>query len=140
MRADEALVVKMRATAGVTVLVGSRIYLGSAIPQDAPKPYLVIEDDTREPQYHMTGTVSPVIKLGRIDFYAVSYNASESREIVAAVEAALSGWQGSVTDGGDTVQFRFLHIDDDTPEPIRPESGTNRPIHTQRQTYRTAYY
>jgi hypothetical protein len=139
LRSDEAIVVKLRATSAVSSLVGGRIYLGHAIPQGAAKPYIAVEDDSNEPQYHMTGEVTPKTVLGRLDLFVVGYDAVTNRAISKAMRDALSAFRGNVTNAGDTLTFRYMYIDDDIPEPLRTETGTNKVVHVWRQTYRTAY-
>jgi hypothetical protein len=84
-----ALVARLKATAGVTSLVSSRIYDGRA-PEGAPKPYIVVGESVEEPQNAFAQVGVADTLTCHVFSKSPENNRREVVEIVAAMDAALA--------------------------------------------------
>ncbi|NVP55965.1 DUF3168 domain-containing protein [Mycoplana rhizolycopersici] len=76
-------------------------------PQDAPRPYVVMQRITGRANYHMKGPSGYVLSRVQIDCYADTR--TEAKVTARAVTAALSGYRGG------TIQGMFLDGQRDLP-------------------------
>jgi hypothetical protein len=86
------LVARLKATAGVTAIVGTKIYPMLA-PQSATIPYIVYEKTLDSPVNDANGTGSTSQKRYTVACFAATYDGAQT--LGAAVQAALSGWKDS---------------------------------------------
>lgn len=86
------MVTQLKATAGVTAIVGAKVYPMLA-PQSVDLPYIVYEKTLDAPVNNANGTGSTSQKRYAIYCYATTYAGAQA--LGAAVQSALSGWVDS---------------------------------------------
>ena len=92
---EEALYAKLIATAGVTALVGTRIYpASSAQATDPALNYLTYARVGGQPYHTHDGPAG--LRWARMSFMAHSPSYATAKAIAAAVLAALDGFKGTV--------------------------------------------
>jgi hypothetical protein len=112
---EEGLIYKLLNTAGVSNLVGTRVY-GLRIPQGATMPCVVI---TRVSTPRLithdtsgsTGTAHP-----RIQIDAWGSLQATVKPITDAIRAALNGYSGTITSGANSVIVQAAYVDGETIE------------------------
>jgi hypothetical protein len=118
----QAVYLRLMATAGVTDLVGDRIYFG-ALPQSInlqDGPALTYQVISRPYGHVLTG--SDGTSQARVQITAHSYRAKISNRTIAAVNAAFDGYRGPM--GGVDVTASILAGRGDMPAP--PMSSTDQ--------------
>jgi hypothetical protein len=113
---EEAIINRLLATAGVTALVGTRVYPG-ARTQGSSLPALVFNRISGVRDYTMTEASGQVESRVQIDAWAVSYAAAKT--LARAVRACLSGIKGTYS--GVAIQGVFLDGERDTFEGEAPD-------------------
>ena len=93
-------------------LVGSRVYAVVA-PQDVLSPYLVFTRISDVPDYTLEGPSG--LSVCRVQFTAVSGTFGSARDVIAQLEAALSGFRGVM--GGLSVGAVFKELETDSYDP-----------------------
>lgn len=125
---------RLGAVAGVTALVGTRIY-PSRLPQGPTYPairYQVID----APRTHlMTRDPGEVHARVQVDSYSKTY--AQAQAVAAQVRLALSRWEG--TAGGVTVEHVFLDDERDLDEP-QPLHDGETGIYRVMQDYIAHYF
>lgn len=112
---EEGLIYKLLNTAGVSSLVGTRVY-GRVLPQSASLPCITITRIST-PRLHShdtsgsAGTANPRIQ---IDAHATTYKAA--KQITDAVRAAMNGFRGTITNGADSVVVQAALVDNELPD------------------------
>jgi len=118
---DQALYGKLSTTAGVTALVGTRIYPHQQPPSGTRTyPLLAYKPDNREPARLLSGAAS--LYMRTIDVAAMARTYASAEAIMAAVVAALDNQSG--TWGGVTIQGAFLDDDSHDVETLGTEDQT----------------
>lgn len=100
---EEGLYTKLSGTAGITALVGSRIY-STRLPQGATLPAITFQRISTTRDIHHGGPVQGAEAFFQISCWAATPKAG--KEIAAAVRAAVHGVHG--TWGTDTVMASKL--------------------------------
>jgi hypothetical protein len=90
---EQMLVKQLQATAGVTALVGERIYPGTA-PQGTTADYITYELLTRHPFQAHDG--SGGLYRARMSFLCHSATYANAKAAVAAVTVVLDGFKGTM--------------------------------------------
>lgn len=120
MTIEAAVYSRLSAVAGVTALVGTRIYPVQA-PQTATKPYIVFRVVNESHEHHMAGAAGLAAPRVQLDIYATtSLAAAQAGE---AVRLALQGWRGVA--GG--VQVRNSHLENRLTFADSQSDGTDVP-------------
>lgn len=107
----QALYDKLAATAGVTNLVGTRIYLVEA-PQNPTTPYLTYHSVSPVRGYTFDGPDGSVRSRFQFDAYDSTVANAGKLSVIAianAVRAALAGFRGTVSG----VSFKSIQVDGD---------------------------
>ena len=113
---EEAIINRLLATAGVTALVGTRVYPGVRT-QGAALPALVFNRISGVRDYTMIEASGQVESRVQIDAWAASYAAAKT--LARAVRASLSGIAGTYS--GVEVQGVFLDGERDSFEGEAPD-------------------
>lgn len=114
---EEALYAKLTATAGVTSLVGTRIYpTGSAQATDPSQTYLTYERATGQPYHTHDGPGG--LRWARLTYMAHSPSYATAKAVAAAVLAALDGFTGTV----GTVRIEAVRSESDMIDDYDPET------------------
>ena len=92
MSATTLMVAQLKATAGVTAIVGAKVYPMIA-PQSAALPYIIYEKPLDVPVNTATGADATSQKRFAVSCFAATYSGAHA--LGAAVAAALSGWVDS---------------------------------------------
>ncbi len=93
-------------------LVSDRVY-NAAAPQDVATPYLVFQKLSRVPGYSHDGPTG--YDSCRVQFTAVDATIASAEAVLAQLEAALSGFNGSM--GSLTVGSAFIEIETGSYDP-----------------------
>jgi hypothetical protein len=101
---EEALIAKLLATAGVTALVGTRVFPG-ARPQGSGLPAIVLNLIAAEPSYSDDGEDGIETARIQIDCWGESY--TSAKLTARAVKAALSAFGGTIAG----IRFRYIALD-----------------------------
>lgn len=110
MTIQAALYAELTGDATVSGLVSTRIYPLYA-PQAAALPYIVYQLISRETAYahaSATGLQRPRIQVRCV---AATYDGAEA--LAAAVESALSGFNGTLGSGGNTASVDAIFLDNE---------------------------
>lgn len=110
MLIEQALMTFLLAQSGITALVGQRIHFAE-VPQDAIGPYLVA-NKISGPREHSHGGASGLAHP-RFQFTAFAETYSAAKLVVAAVQAALQGYSGTMGGAGG-VDVQAALYDDET--------------------------
>lgn len=113
---EEAIINRLLATAGVTALVGTRVYPGTR-RQGSPLPALVFNRISGVRDYTMVEPSGLVESRVQIDAWASEWLGAKT--LARAVRASLSGIKGTFS--GIEVQGVFLDGERDTFEGEAPE-------------------
>ena len=113
---EEAIINRLLATAGVTALVGTRVYPG-ARTQGSALPALVFNRISGVRDYTMTQASGLVESRVMVDVWAASYGAAKT--LARAARAALSGISGTFS--GIEIQGVFLDGERDSFEGEAPK-------------------
>jgi len=108
MDVTEALRVFLLANAGVTALVGERVFVTVA-PQDAALPLVVLKRVSTPRVYAQTGPSG--LAWPRVQITARAARQAEAVAVAKAVRQAVSGYRGSM--GGVPVQAVFVDTERD---------------------------
>ena len=120
----KAIYARLQAVAGVTALVGTRVY-PLRLPQGPTYPAIRYQKIDAPRTHLMTWDPGEVHARVQVDSYAKTYDGAQA--LAAQVRGALSRWGGAA--GGVTVEHVFLddERDIDEPEPLHDgESGIYR--------------
>jgi hypothetical protein len=88
---EEFIVARLAEVSAVTDLVGTRVYPGTA-PTNCPRPYLVYTRITTPRVRSTKGLSGLASPRYQIDAWAAT--ATEAKQVIAAVRAALDGYKG----------------------------------------------
>jgi len=111
MLIEQALMTFLNAQSGITDLVSTRIYFRKA-PQDVAKPYLVLFKVSGIREHSHDGSSHLAHPRFQLSAFATTY--SEAKEIIAAVQAALQAYSGTMGgDGGVYVNGCFYEDESD---------------------------
>lgn len=106
MSMRNALVAELEGDAGVSALVGTRIYPVVAA-RLATLPYIIFQEITPETWHHMTAAAG--LKPSRWEMTFVASSASGAAALGEAVREALDGFQGTMGSGGNTASVSMCH-------------------------------
>ncbi len=110
MQIEQALMTWLLAQAGITGLVGGdRIYFVTA-PQEVAKPYLVVNKISGVREHSHGG--SSHLAHPRFQFSAFGTTYSSVKEIIAAVQAVLQGYTGTMGGAGGVVVGNSIYEDE----------------------------
>ncbi len=107
---EQSVLIKLLETAAVTALVGELIYYGVA-PQNVAKPYVVLYKISDVATYTHGGKDGKCTARIQLSCYGTTYKSV--KDVSAAIDAALSGFSGTMGTGGATVQGCFKDGDQD---------------------------
>lgn len=111
MDIETAIMTLLRATTGVTALVGDRIYFVQS-PQDTGKPYIVISK-VDAPRLH-SHEGADGIAHPRFQFSIFDEHYGDCKAVAAAIQAALQGYSGTMGGaGGVAVNGVFYEDEND---------------------------
>lgn len=110
MRIEEGLATKLRATSGVSTLVGSRIYPIKA-PQDTTTAHIVYDFLGGEDVGAHDGDTG--LRQGRISYTCLAPTYAAAKGVAGAVRAALMGFSGSLGTGAPVVRIPQTYEDED---------------------------
>lgn len=112
---EEGLIYKLANTAGVSALVGSRVY-GPRFPQGATVP-LITTARISTPRVHThdsSGSAGTAYPRFQIDAWAATE--ASAKAITDAVRAALNGFRGTITSGANSISVQGALVEDEAPE------------------------
>ena len=115
----EALVAYLGTVAGLSALIGTRLYPDD-VPQDADLPavfYLTVSDV----KDHVYGSVQAV-ESPNIQFTVYADTKSEAQAVAEVIKTALSDYEGVMS--GVTVQY--IHLINELPSLYKSPDGTTR--------------
>jgi len=101
---EEAIIQRLLGTAGVSAIVGTRVFPGS-VPQASSLPAIVINTISGGPQYADDGEIGLDETRIQIDCWAETYSAAKL--LGRQVRASLSAFVGTV----DGVVFPYILLD-----------------------------
>ena len=101
---EEALIAKLLADAGVSALVGTRVYPGVR-PQATALPAIVFNMISANPSYSDDGEDGIAEARVQLDCWGATY--TDAKKAARAVKAALSAFGGTV----NGVRFRYITLD-----------------------------
>jgi hypothetical protein len=136
---EAAVVTRLKATPGVTALVGDRIYPHEARPHTL-RPYIVYYGQTT-PEHHLLGDPVGLSQCElTLEVHADGKTMyRDGKAIVTAIGAALFGYQGTVnvTDGSTVtaVDIRTCIQDADADVLVPPIDGSERGRYVQFLSY-----
>ena len=113
---ENGLVSYLKATAGITTLVSSRIY-PFMFPDGVTMPCLVYQRiDTPRTLTHDTSGATGDLAHPRFQFDAWAETYSEVKVITDALRAALNGKTGSIGSGANAFTIQAALVDNEAPE------------------------
>jgi len=124
---EAGIFARLSGQAGVTNLVGKRIYGGIA-PQDSTMPHITYFKVSEYQPHSMIVDSGPIRPRIQVDIWSTGYG--QSKAIARAVRTALQDYSG--TTGGITFQRIFFEDENELPE-IDP--GTQAVTHHVAQDY-----
>ena len=101
---EEALIAKLLADAGVSALVGARVYPGMR-PQAGLLPAVVFNMISKNPSYSDDGEDGITEARVQLDCWGATY--TDAKKAARAVTAALSAFDGMMSG----VRFRYMTLD-----------------------------
>lgn len=122
--------------AGLAAIFGTRIYPHAA-PQSAAYPLGVYDRDNTDIQHDMVGAGNLKHVRSVWTWYGTDYDALSTA--AGLVEALLDASRVTVTISTDSIQFRTLHMENETREVLMPTDGKGRAVYQIMQTYFVAY-
>jgi len=118
MLIEQGLMTFLLAQSGITDLVGQRIHFVQA-PQDVESPYLVISKISGVREHSHDGSSGLAHPRFQLSAFADTYGAAKA--IIAAVQAVLQGYSGTMGGaGGVAVNGAFYEDEND----LDPGDGT----------------
>lgn len=132
MELREALAHRLLGTAAVTALVGRRVHIGD-IPQQEPLPLIVLAINGETPTNHQHGESAEHRSSIRVECWAL--RPTDARRLGETVRAALSGFAGTVTDGGDSHRVIACTRSGGGDEWLPPDGGRERGWHGVRHEF-----
>lgn len=117
---QQALAVVLAQAAGVTALVGSRIYY-EHVPQGAALPYLVRHEIAVEQSFLPVDGPSSLDR-SRVQFVAWAETVAAADAVRRAVRAALDGYSATVTVGAESFEIQAAIPDIQVPIPDDDEA------------------
>jgi hypothetical protein len=112
MRIETALIIKLKATSGVTSLTGSRIYYINDVIQKVEYPYVVIQTVSNPAEYVLSG--SQTLRSARIQLSIISDTYTECQSVADAIKTAIHYFKGTMGGtGGVDVAGCFLDGEND---------------------------
>ena len=110
--------------AGITALVGTRVY-ATVPPSDPTYPFITFQVFSDAPEHHMGGAVGLTIVKMQIDAWA--FLVQEQQDISEAIRNALDGFRGLMGTELLDVRHCFLESRNTFQEPDK--QGKNLPVH-----------
>ena len=112
---EEGLVAGLKATAGITTLVSTRVY-NLRIPQNSTLPCITIArvSTPRVHAHDSSGSAGTAYPRMQIDAWATTQKAA--KQIADAVRTYLNGLKATITSGADSVVVQSALIDQESPE------------------------
>lgn len=113
---EQGLVYKLQNTAGLTALIGTRVYL-EQLPQGATLPCLTYQriSTSRVLTHDTSGSSGTAYPRFQFDAWATTYGSAKA--IADALRAALNGFKGTITSGADSVVVQASLVDSETSLP-----------------------
>lgn len=93
---EQGLVALLTANAALTALIGTRLYPVQGPPDNPVFPYITYQDVTASSEYNLDSTETRKTLI-QFDIWGTSY--LTGKIIANALRNALSGYQGTLTDG-----------------------------------------
>jgi len=116
---EEALFSHLSGYAGLTALVGTRIYLGKA-PEGAEKPYVVFQQ-VSGPRIHAMGS-DPTISQPRYQFTAWAQTLLGAKTVSVQVIAALKNYKNQLMGGANGVYIQAVLLENDGTDTYDPDT------------------
>ena len=108
LKIDEAIYVRLANYAGLTALTSTRIHKAVAV-ENATFPRVTYTFIYATPNHAMTGDVTTVSELLRVDVWADTY--TSMTDVAAQVKSALRDYSGTITSGADDLAIDWIYYD-----------------------------
>ena len=106
------------------------------VPRDVLMPFITYLRNNAEPAHYMGGVAASGHWQGNTEFTAYAETKAAADTLADAIRATLDGAEiVTVTIGGDSVQFRRLHLMREDDETFNPADGSDSRVHTVTQEY-----
>ncbi len=120
-----AIYEELTGDAGVSAIVGTKVFMGAA-EQDPARPYVVFSQISSVHENHLTAAAPLARTVIQVDCYETKPGLVDT--LAAAVIAALRRFNGTMGTGAATATVRDVYIDDDRdtydPPKVDEELGT----------------
>jgi len=123
MSFHDAIYYETQNSAGITAVVGTRVFLAGDVPQESAQPYLVLQRISGIQEDHQGGDA---LIDARYQFSCVGATLSSARSVAAAVITEFKHYRGAMGEVGSTVNVRDAQIENDADAPIYPTGGSER--------------
>jgi hypothetical protein len=124
---------KALSVAGVSALLGDRMYANTAVPEKTAFPYVEVKLEKSEHPHHMGGASGWAMCDIVATIYAYSNDVCGT--VADALRVGMHPFKGSVTVSGDAVQVGYLGLESESEVPEALQDGAQRPVYAIKQNW-----